>query len=381
MPGTGSGDVAAVTVESDAALWTEDAAWRVDTVPALAVGLQNGPEDYQFYRLTDALRLEDGTLVASNAGSGELRFYGADGRFIKAVGGRGGGPGEFAEFSGLRSCRTADGRLLVDDTGQDRVNAFTTSGEYLATIRLGPTGGGRPPQVVGCLADGRLVGISWPDGGVLRGEAGTVIRGQLDYVVIDTAGQVAATLAHVASQPRYVNQVGNITHYPFIPFAPEPAIAVGSNRVYVLSGGAARVEQRDPAGSVLAVFAWHGAPRARVAAVWDRYVKESLAEIGDDEYRRRYARFYAQALPLPDSTPAVQALLVDAAGYLWAERYRLPWDHENRWDVLDPEGRWLGTVALPGPLTVFEIGTDYVLGRHADDLGVERLVRYRLDRH
>lgn len=113
-------------------------------------------------------------------------------------------------------------------------------------------------------------------------------------------------------------------------------------------------------------------------AVWARYVEMSLQDISSDNSRRQYARFYAQDLPLPDSTPALRALEVDAEGNLWAERYRLFWEQESIWDVLDPEGAWLGTVELPENVDVFEIGSDYLLGRHRDELGVERLVVYDL---
>ena len=41
------------------------------------------------------------------------------------------------------------------------------------------------------------------------------------------------------------------------------------------------------------------------------------------------------------------------------------------WEVFSPDGTWLGQVFLPGRFSVMEVGTDYVLGVHRDDLGVE----------
>jgi hypothetical protein len=61
-----------------------------------------------------------------------------------------------------------------------------------------------------------------------------------------------------------------------------------------------------------------------------------------------------------------------------AERYRLPWDRGTQWDVVAPDGRWLGSIALPEGFRPFEIGSDYVLGSRVDELGVERLVLFGL---
>lgn len=139
------------------------------------------------------------------------------------------------------------------------------------------------------------------------------------------------------------------------------------------------VEEWDVSGNPQALFVWRGR-REPTEAVWDRYTESSLGHITRDNERRQYARFYARDLPLPDSTPALQELKVDADGNLWARRYRLPWEEGSEWDVVGADGTWLGTVEVPVGVTVFEIGRDYVLGRHTDTLGVQRLVVYNLSK-
>ena len=49
-------------------------------------------------------------------------------------------------------------------------------------------------------------------------------------------------------------------------------------------------------------------------------------------------------------------------------------------DVFRPDGRYLGTVKMPHGLDKVEIGPDYVLGVTRDDLGVEFVRMFRLDR-
>jgi len=49
-----------------------------------------------------------------------------------------------------------------------------------------------------------------------------------------------------------------------------------------------------------------------------------------------------------------------------------------RWTVFDTNGRWLGTVMTPSRFTIYEIGSDFVLGRAMDDMDTERVLMYRL---
>lgn len=55
-------------------------------------------------------------------------------------------------------------------------------------------------------------------------------------------------------------------------------------------------------------------------------------------------------------------------------------DEPQTWGVFDPCGAWLGTVEVPHNLDIQGIGLDYVLGVVTDDLGVERVEMYRLQR-
>jgi hypothetical protein len=60
--------------------------------------------------------------------------------------------------------------------------------------------------------------------------------------------------------------------------------------------------------------------------------------------------------------------------------FRLTPDEPGRWTVFDPEGRMLGTVATPARFRVFSIGTDYVLGVWRDDMDVEHVRLFTLEK-
>ncbi|MCY4508956.1 MAG: hypothetical protein OXG35_18670 [Acidobacteria bacterium] len=50
------------------------------------------------------------------------------------------------------------------------------------------------------------------------------------------------------------------------------------------------------------------------------------------------------------------------------------------WTVFDDDGRVLGLMDLPPDLDIFEIGEDYILGSVSDDLGIESVQLWPLDR-
>jgi hypothetical protein len=98
-------------------------------------------------------------------------------------------------------------------------------------------------------------------------------------------------------------------------------------------------------------------------------------------------RHFLESVVIPEVRPAYSKLLVDTEGYVWARRYygkagffplSSPAGRPVEWEVFAPEGEWLGSVETPERFTVFEIGTDYVLGVLRDELGIEHVQVHEL---
>src|SRR5690606_23746461 len=68
----------------------------LDTSAVVEIGetLDENP-DYQLFQVASALRLSGGTIVVANRGSHQLKLYDSTGRFVRNMGRKGGGPGEF----------------------------------------------------------------------------------------------------------------------------------------------------------------------------------------------------------------------------------------------------------------------------------------------
>ncbi|HEX6313207.1 MAG TPA: 6-bladed beta-propeller, partial [Gemmatimonadaceae bacterium] len=108
-------------------------------VEELSIGVEDGAEEYVLGEIADIALGRDGSIYAFDRQVPVIRQYDAQGKFVRSIGRRGEGPGEYRSVSGLAVA--ADGRLLVWDTGNWRINVYSSSGEVL-TQWLTPSGSG-----------------------------------------------------------------------------------------------------------------------------------------------------------------------------------------------------------------------------------------------
>jgi hypothetical protein len=372
-------DSAGVAIaESDRPSWSAADRWTIDPLPMSTIGEAEGDSTYLLYRVFSALRLTDGTIVIGNAGSSQVRFYDGQGRYLRSSGRRGAGPAEFHEYSSLRMCRLTSARLLVEDAGLDRAHIINQQGENERTFTLSALGEGSAPSINGCFGDGSLLTMNVTRAS-LDAKPGSIIESIFEIKRFDTLGVQTGQLAQAKGRTRYVNPLpGGGWHYPYIPFSPEARVAAERSTVLLTQDGIAQLERRSLDGKLRALIRWR-ADRPSVSSIWERYKTESLAQMSEQQ-RTRYGSLYEVTLPMPDSVPAADAILVDALDHVWAMRYQLPWDTARVYEVFEPSGRWLGSLTSPRGLEIFQIGADFILGRHRDDDGVERVVVYRLNR-
>lgn len=103
----------------------------------------------------------------------------------------------------------------------------------------------------------------------------------------------------------------------------------------------------------------------------DRYATERL-ESASEEWRPHLQQMLDE-MRFPDEMPAYSTILTDAEGHLWVADYRAPGDERGRWSAFDQEGGLLGSVETPPRFSIYDIGSDYVLGGQVDDLDVKRV--------
>lgn len=154
-------------------------------------------------------------------------------------------------------------------------------------------------------------------------------------------------------------------------------VIVGSNdtyeiRVYSTGGTLKRIVRREH--DLIPITPAH----------LDAYIERLVAGLPEPERaaRRREEREEYRDVGLPNTHPAFRRVLADEVDHLWIQEYTLPGEAGPNpvWTVFDPEGHVLGFMDTPAGLRIFEIGEDYLLGYATDELGVEYVQLWSLNR-
>lgn len=105
-------------------------ATRIETLWSLS----SFGEGSYFYQPSDIeADLKQSLIYVADSGNNCIFVFNFKGQFVKAIGRKGQGPGEFARPTGLYV--SADSKLVVADFGNNRIQVFNDSGEFIHSIR------------------------------------------------------------------------------------------------------------------------------------------------------------------------------------------------------------------------------------------------------
>lgn len=381
--GCANSERAADVVVSDSAgieiVLNPDAAlthWTVDSVPALDIGSADGPEGHDLAYPWSSIRLSDGRIAVSNGQINELRIFTPSGMLLRTVGRPGEGPGEFSFIGALRRARGDS--IVVTDAVQPRLTVLNENGDLGRTIAVEPIEN-QGPRLRGILFDTlgvwALTKVEW-SGGVSKG-----VRDSLIVALRPMNGGAAKVIGRFAAAEKF-NQV--MPHGGIIgwnqPFSRDAYAAIGPDIVWIGQSDQYELRGYSSTGKLKRVVRVNRQPTSIGAAERGRFFQFQLDGAEDDEDRRSYNEVH-RIITHPETMPAFSAVIADLAGNVWVKDYRVPWESGPAlWRVFSPEGRGIAHVLLPAELIVHEIGDDYILGMARDDMEVEHIRQYRLDR-
>ncbi len=362
-------DSAGISIVENGPIPAEAPAWTL-TGPTLEIGGFGGDPEYELFQVRGAVRLPDGRIVLANGGSKELRWYGPDGVYLRAVGSEGEGPGEFRELFSVT--RLADS-LLAWDWRQRRASLFDLEGNYARSFAPRSEGFA---NVSGVFADGSLLLVS---GGSFGAEAEPG-RARPDAVV-SIAGPDGAIVAELGSFPgneAWVHRGEDFMMVTSFTGGRGFQAAIVADRVVMGPTDRYEYRQYDRAGTIQAIVRLEQPPVALTPADLERERQERLERI-DESQRDRWRRIMDE-LPRVTILPAFRSIRGDAEGNVWVEDRLHPTDESSAWTVFAPDGRALTKVRLHERFRPMELGADYVLGVVRDELDVERLQLWRLEK-
>ncbi|MDE2761673.1 MAG: hypothetical protein OXQ94_07335 [Gemmatimonadota bacterium] len=347
--------------------------WRLGPEPLVSIGRLDGEEPYLFERVFGATVLADGRIVIGDDGPKELRVFDrSSGVHLETWGGRGEGPGEFGGGQLWGMATLPGDSILVWQYLYPELTVFGPDGEFARRFipersrwdyldrrgHLWPVDVTRNGLILAgqddAYADSADVEV-WDAGGGLRGSLGThpgreAVRG-------DDGGRQPVMFGRSVRRRAW----GDL----FI---------VTSNRRYEL-----RAFARD--GSLARIVRMDHVPRVPTDAHVEAEILERvshIAEPADERAKRRELR----AMPVAEHLPAFAAVREDRLDHLWVYEYEAPGEETpgTLFTVFDPEGRVLGFFELPERMGILEIGEDYILARVRDDLGVDYVQVWPLQR-
>ena len=344
-------------------LWRPGEAWRVEEVRRIGRMEGDGPDVFGAILTFAADPLGRIWVVEDQAQ--EIRVFAPTGEHVRTIGRKGGGPGEFSRA--LRIDFGPDGNAWVADPLNARVSVFDSMGVYLT---------GHPIR-------GGFLTFPWPGGFDDRGgyyvptpAVGStgfrtvIVRHDSDFAPTDTlepptdtrrreyfelAGSGGRMMAGVPFQGGLVSRLTR--RGTFL------ALVTDEYRLFDVA----------PNGDTLRTVTRPFQPLRVTDADLD-WVREELKWFTDQGGRIDWSK-------IPDTKPPVTDFFEDDAGHVWVELEDGPRPARSRFDVFDPEGRYLGVVEAPFRLQMMPspiVRGDTLYGITTDELDVPYLVVARV---
>jgi len=345
--------------------------------PILSIGVVEGEDAYQFFRVFGAAKLSNGNIAVVNQGSQELRVFDPQGRFLYAGGTNGEGPGEFSNAFHLRVL--PEDSIWVGDLRPWEFELFDGQGTWIRNIRPSPEER-NTPDGWGILDDGSFI---MGDQSEWDREAQWETRTrQLNlYDKNGTRSDSLTTL--IDGRWGLLSSEVNFWAAPlFESFAEFDAR--GSTMV---SGNGSATE--------FAIWDLHSRGARTDHVRWsesDREVKpndierehESIVErngsLPPELYKALVESQIGPDRPIADVIPAFTEIHIGLDGSFWLKSHSARSAKGTQdWKRFDESGLYSCTATLPDKLNVYEFGSDYILARDRDDEVVERVVEYGME--
>ena len=379
-PSVSVADSAGVSIVASARTGSGEAdAWRL--VLDLEIGDVDGP--HSFGRIADVAPRENGGVWVADAQALRVRGFDEAGREVLALGGPGQGPGEFRSVGQVSE--GAGGHVSVGGRMPIELYRFDTSGDPLATAVPDPatyrdarpgSEQGRPP-LGPTMGEWRFAadGSAFVQAVTLDAPAGEMIRTD---VVLRPATDARSAVRFLRWESEAMRGGPGGSMRLLEPTAAWSPLADGG--LWFTRGDRYELRRFDAEGQLRTIIR-RPVQRLAVTEGMRSSFAASLAG-GTDEPG---ALAVLERAVFPDSLPAISGLWAsEPDGRLWVgvidPSLPLRVDRPNAWEVLGPDGEYMGRLPIPVGLRPTRITTRYVYGVWLDDLEVSRARRYRIER-
>lgn len=378
-----------------------DAASAQALTAEITIGVEEGADEYTLGQVTEVEVGPGGAIYVFDRQVPALRMYDSAGKYVRTLGRKGGGPGEYQAANGVGVHR--DGRVVLWDAGKASINVYSPAGETQTSWPV-PGGGGfytssavftdtagntyirttiADPPKTGNAPQGRVFGLT----GLVKWSA-------------DGSSLDSLTPPESPIEPMYITaQREGSTSRSSVPFAPAFSWTF-SPLGYFVSARTDRyaVTLSIPGGTVTRI------EREIEPVPVDADERADAELIATAGMRMTDPTWRWSGASIPTTKPFIRAISAAEDGRIWVsvarpgeripegelapppsvqigEVKRVPdpkWRQPLVYDVFEPNGRFLGRVAAPAKTTFRAMRGDHVWAVRRDSLDVEQIVRYRL---
>ncbi|MDT8369301.1 MAG: hypothetical protein RQ745_08845 [Longimicrobiales bacterium] len=328
-----------------------------------------------FDRIVGMTWLKGDRLAVADAGYQNIRIFEVPGQKDPdlVLGRPGQGPGEFVSIGGIWTL--PGDTLAVWDPGTRRVTVFTQSGELVHSLVV---------EFDESAANLEVFHGSFDDGDAILGalsfgeDRAGVVPDRWEVLRVGVSDASVHPLFTLAGMRR-------LDRRP-IPFSMMPLVAPSGDRIVTADAPGGEIRVRTGDGNSIETWSIPR-PQTKLARDLQSQLLRRLESEGRQIYRD-YIR--AGVMPIEGPVPEMSAILADDSGRFWVKRWGgvddSIWFRENalhpspggEWVVLDRDGRFLASVAMPVDFRPLVIQRDRVAGVAVDALGVQTVAVHRL---
>jgi hypothetical protein len=363
-------------VETSGSVWTDATRWQFGPDALFVIGGDVDDEE-SLYDVGEIAPLSDGRFVVAHGSRYELLWFAPDGTLLTRAGAEGEGPGEFRYVH--RVFALPGDSVVAPDGRLDRISVFDSEGSLAHTAKLDMSGASGFASPVALLPDRTLIGR--PGFGFSSDTERRLHRDTLPLPRFRLDGSFAGSVGVFPLDENWVFNYRGSTAGGSLPWGKEPVIAAADQGFWYGSADLPQLSLHSPGGETLRILRWGRSAEPLTVEMIEDYKRRGRESSDDGPEARRETEDFLSQIPWPETVPAVSRLIVDSDGCLWVRPYRIwPAPPGGPWIVFAPDGRRLGTIEIPDPFELGAITFDRIYGVWTDDLDVETVRVFALDR-
>jgi hypothetical protein len=359
---------------------------RVELILEKRVADKDVPEGSEFQNPRGLAVDANGYVYVADAGANDIKVFGPDGKFVRALGRKGQGPGE---FQGPELIETSGEKLFVWETLNHRISLLRLDGNFIKSVPFSPGVFGILVRM-GALADGRL--ILFIERGLPQDFRPPVPQTQdfavelysADLTSLRTIYEKKIRGSRLVMSPEYKTYVR--VPFPYNPrvygdLAPTGILAIGYTDKY-------EIELYDPDQGRLADFSHPFKPVKLEERDKKAHFERFRMSVFKDGVRTQLPKppdVILQNTEFPEFLPPYRDLFFDAVGDIWTQVF-VASRASNVFDIFSPKGEFIRQVTLEGaPIDggfASSLGKRFIEGGlwriERDEEGYASLSKYRL---